>query len=189
MFEKITTDIEITQEVQKKQFRITTEDLRRFLASNGEDKELNDKLRIWSKVEKESLTYDEVTKDSKTISVFNIPEPKDTEEDSQIELEKGDKTWKHGQLDENGLEITYKVKQHIFAEPENDRQDYISENKDVLKTKIKEINDMSSFSEDEIDDIINTIQMSKTNKLDSIFQTNNKPKSFISRIKNWFGIK
>ena len=189
MFEKITTDIEITQEVQKKQFRITTEDLRRFLASNGEDKELNDKLRIWSKVEKESLTYDEATKDSKTISVFNIPEPKDIEEDSQIELEKGDKTWKHGQLDENGLEITYKVKQHIFAEPEDDRQDYISENKDVLKTKVEKIKEEIVITEQEIDDIINAIKKPKTESLDSIFQTNNKPKSFISRIKSWFGIK
>lgn len=183
MFEKISTDTNITQEVQKKQFRITTEDLRRFLESNGEDKELNDKLKIWSTVEKNSLAYDETSVNSKTISVYNIPEPKDSEEDSETELSIAEKTWKQGKTDENGLEITYKVKQHILAEPDEEVFDYVDANINKLKTKSTEVKDISI---EEIDNIINSI---KKPKIEDLKQTNKPKITFFQRIKNWFGIK
>ena len=185
MFEKITPDTNITQEIQKKQFKITTEDLRRFIESNGEDEELNDKLRVWSTVEKNSLLYDETSVNSKTISVYNIPEPKDSEENSEIELSKGEKTWKNGKTDENGVEITYTVKQHILAEPDEEVFDYVDRNIEKLKSKEVEVKEISI---EEVDNIINSIKKPKIEDLNYNETKTNKP-TFFQRIKNWFGIK
>lgn len=184
MFEKITTDIEITQEVQKKQFRITTEDLRRFLATNGEDEELNEKLRIWKGVADNSEKYDEINKNKKIVSVFDIQEG-EKEEDVDYELSKGEKTWKDGKTDENGVEFTYKVKKHIVAEPD-ERNDYLTENQSILKNKLEEIkNNVKDISLEEVDNIINSIKKPKIESLDNTF--NNKTNiSFITKLKNWF---
>jgi hypothetical protein len=186
MFEKINQDVSNVITIEKKYKRITTEDLRRFLNTNGEDKELNAKLAQWKIVADNSL----INEKTSTISLFNMPEGRDDEDDSELELSKADKTWKDGKLDENGVEITYKVKPHVLTIPDEEQFEPIIEKQYVVKglkedSYIEPVTPILS-EEENLEEINKLFAKLEPVRITPVIETNKTNNPFLSKLKQIF---